>query len=229
MARTTFLFGVATVAVAGAALPAHAAFTGVNAPYPGEASHGEILSTVYGGTFSADGENFVNGSGVVATRIEDGGDELFDSSVISADARAVFADHDQSFGYIDGESGGSFTELFSVSGYGFGASGTTAGTSIEGPFRFARNGSEGILASSQATDNPDDADQMVTYLISGEGIGEPIYALFFEDNAFGVADRDFQDLVVEVRGIGATIIPTPAAFGAGLVMLGGAALRRRKA
>lgn len=216
--------GLAAVCAVGLATPTMAAFTDVGAPFAGEDSHAEIFSQVYGGTFAADGNGFSNGS-IIAERVEDTGlenDQQFvaTAGVITSRAIASFADFDQQFGYIDG----GFNELFDLGGYGYNVTGESS-DSIDGVFEFARNGAEGVLASSDPSDNPNGADHLVTYRLTGEGINTSMLVLFFEDKSN--FDFDYQDLVVEVQGVDAFIIPTPAAFGAGLVMLGGTLLRRR--
>jgi hypothetical protein len=215
-------FAFAAACAVGAATPAIAGFTNVGDPYPGEKSHAEIFGLVYGGTFVADGNNFSNGS-LTAERVDDADDILFAASGPTVDSRAIasYADFDQQFGYIDG---GGFNELLDLGGYGTNVTGESS-DSIDGVFKFARNGLEGILASSDPSDNSDGKDHLVTYVLSGEGIQSNVLVLFFEDKAN--FDFDYQDLVVEVTGVDASIIPTPAAFGAGLVMLGASVLRRR--
>lgn len=204
------------------------AFTTVNPPAPGEDSHREILSQVYGafgGEFTADGVNFTNGT-LTAERIDDDFDQVWADLNFTARGLASFADFSQTFGYLPGSSGGDFVELFELGGDEYAVSGEVS-TTIDGEFRFARNGNRGILASSNPDDNPGDNDHVVTYLLTGEGVSGSIWVLFFEDRRN--FDFDYQDLVVEVREAGAFIIPTPAAFAAGLAMMGVAAVRRRRA
>jgi hypothetical protein len=217
------------VAVTLAPMQADAAFTPIMPPPPGEDTHQQILSSVYGGTFNPGGPNafsFTNGL-ITAVRINDSVDDLWFTSGFDATARAVFAHFDQKFGYFEGESGGSFTELFAVSGNSYAVSGAATDVVIDGNFRFARSGNQGTTVTSSPADNPGGFDHMVTYRIDGiNDAGKlPVYLLFFEDRRFNNSDFDYTDLVVEVRG--ANIIPTPAAFGAGLMMIAGALLRRR--
>jgi hypothetical protein len=217
---------VAAVVMGGGMQVAEAAFTPIAPPFPGEKSQLDILQHVYGGTFNAVGNDFSNGV-VTAVRVKDTLDTLWTTDGMDASAKAVFAKFDQNFGFFEGESGGSFNSLFNVTQKGFNPANSVADITINGTFRFARSGTQGVTVTSNPSDNPGGFDHMVTYKIVGlESVGKyPVMMLFFEDRRFNNADFDYNDLVVEVRG--ARIIPTPAAFGAGLVMLAGAMLRRR--
>lgn len=220
--------GVSVCAAAALALvtnSAEAASTTVNPPQYGEASHADIFSQVYGGTFVADGLNFTNGT-ITAKRVDDNKDKHFTTvSGFTASVKAVFAQLTQQFGVIKGESGGSFEQLLSVTNKGYNATGDVGLTNIDGLFRFARSGNGGVLASSNPLDNVDGYDHLVTYQITGLD-RMPVLVLFFEDLRFGQSDWDYNDLVVEVTG--AQVVPTPAAFGAGLTMLATGLLRRRR-
>ena len=207
----------AMVVMAGAAsmgaTQAEAALTTVLPPVHGnEDTHEEIINTLYG-------------AGVTATRIDDNDDQVWSGSY-DATAKAIFAKQSQVFG-TQGEGG--FSEVFAANGYGYNVTGTgvLSGDSLE----LARkaNAAAKTTISSVNANNKQSLDKLVSYVLTGEGFNTPTYLLFWEDIRGIEADGDFQDLVVELRSSGATIIPTPAAFGAGLVMLGGALLRRRSA
>lgn len=206
---------------------AEAAFTTINPEFTSEQSHQDILRRTYGGKFTADGLNFTNGS-ITAERIDDDFDEFYEAGQYTATTKGVFAKFGQTLGYMEGTKGkDNFTELFEVEGKRYDAVGQ-ASFSVGTTFRIVRDGEAG-LSSSRAKDNRGDADKVVTYLITGAGIDHPTWLVFFEDVKGANADDDFQDLVIELVRTDANIIPTPAAFGAGLAMMSAFALRRRKA
>lgn len=198
----------AAAAVAVVASPAAGGLTTISGP-DGEASHLDIFDAVYG-------------SGAVVERVDDSEDISFGFDAFSARSIARFAALDQSFGYVDGD--GDFQLLFEETGKDFDVTGSVGVTSLDGPVNFARLGSNG-LASSDPTANSDGQDHVVTYKVT-DGLDDPFYVLFFEDLFGAAADNDFQDFVVEVRGINAA--PTPAAAGLGFAMMGVLAARRRR-
>jgi hypothetical protein len=61
-----------------AATSAHAGFTTINSPHPGERSHERILETVYGGDFTKSGNDYTNGA-ITVTRLDDSMDKTFGS------------------------------------------------------------------------------------------------------------------------------------------------------
>lgn len=205
---------------------AFADFTTIKAPSSNEAGFNAILSSVYGGSFVKTDYDYSNGT-IKAVRVDDADDKLFPSGSYIATAKAVFAAYSQSFGYLAGASGGSYVNLFDVTGSKFNVTGS-ANLEIDEAVRFARNGSMGVLASSDPSDNLKNADHLVTYRIEGLGGNENVYLLGFEDKSGG--DFDYNDLVVELRSVSTpiTAIPSPAAFGAGLMLLGGLVARRRR-
>lgn len=208
-----------------AAADAKAGYTTVNATMPGsELGHADILGHVYGGVFAADGLDFGNGA-ITAMRCDDFGedanpDQCWDERLVSVRVLARFAGYEQSLGILDGETGGSFRELFTVSGTGLDVAGEAAGIDLNaGVFRFARGGG-GHLMTSRQEDNLDAADQMVSYRLDGPGGGRK-FVLFFEDlGAAEGSDWDYNDLVVEVTTAPlAAAIPLPPAVWTGLMVL----------
>ena len=207
--------------------PGLAASTALTGPAGAKVSHQDILNSLYGGGFSASGLNFSNGS-ITATRIDDNADQVFSFESFSATAKGRFASWDQQFGVVGGD--GQFQKLFQVDGRGTDVTGTASNVQISGDFLFARNGTGGLVTSDPLL-NRHGEDGMVTYLLDGlDGISGTALLLFFEDiRGFGPA-RDFNDLIVEVIGQpgGSSVaIPSPAAAGAGLLLLGALAFRRR--
>ncbi|MEM6393974.1 MAG: hypothetical protein AAF797_14485 [Planctomycetota bacterium] len=213
----------AGLAVLGSASMAHAGFTTIAPPFPGEALHEEIFQETFGGDFMQVGLDFTNGT-ITATRVSDDDNQLFVIPVIDAEVEAVFASLDQTFGYLPGPSGGDFVTIFEVDGNAFDVTGSVSGLTIEDqPFRFARMGINGLDSSLEADNGG--LDKLVTYEITGLDTDDTVTMLFFEDILGTSADDDFQDLVVKVT---ARPIPNPAAFGAGVVLLGALVLRRRR-
>jgi hypothetical protein len=222
---------------------AFAGFTTISPPHPGEDSHAQILSHIYGGNFSAVGSlNFSNGL-ITAQRVEDfvaregnptGGEDASDqtwrAAFTNAVAEARFAAFQQEFGYFPGSSGGSYIPLFPVVGAGYGVSGEATIPLLSNTLlRWGRGGENGIF-SSKIADNTDNLDHMVTYQIleeqgtSGGGVESFRWLVLWEDirDNEPFEDFDFNDLVVEI-----TAIPEPTSVAAlGLVSLLG--LRRRR-
>jgi hypothetical protein len=218
-------------------------FTPVGPPHPGEDSHAQILSEIYGGTFTPVGpvdfsngllfakriDDFVPGEGG-PTGGEDDSDQTWRAAFTNAIAEARFAAFEQSFGYFLGSSGGSFQELFDVEGEGYDVTGQAPLPLISNQLlRWGRGGDNGLF-SSRIADNSDRKDHMVTYQIfnavptAGEDPRQR-WVVFWEDIRTGepFEDWDFNDLVVEI-----TAIPEPTVLGSfGLLALLGA--RRRRA
>jgi hypothetical protein len=228
---------------------AQAGFTTVNGPAAHNKGHEGIIENFYGGDFTANGLSFSNGT-INAERIADTGssnDQLFKAGTFDAQTVASFAAANQSFGYFAGTNGGSFVDLFDVSGKGYGATGTASNVSVSGDqLRFARSGSTGTQ-TSQDSDNFDLRDHLISYQITGlSNQKDDVYLLFWEDLNVGrnlmpgKAATNYNDLVVQVSytgaptpGDGGTVaIPLPNASYAGFTMLGALGglglLRRRK-
>lgn len=195
------LLGLAATLLMGAT-SAQAALTTVNAPWPGEDTHQVILETVYGAdkTF---------------TRVDDSSDQVWSGGIKSARALARFADQLQAFGV---KVGGTTTKLFDVTGSAYAVAGSSAAMDLPGSYEFVRLG-EGKKFSSVDAKNSDGMDHMVTYMVSGDGIKNKTYVLFWEDLAKNQknADFDFEDMVVEVTKT--AVIPLPAAAWSGLATL----------
>lgn len=207
---------------------AQAGFTTIGAPNygkPGEASLSEILSNSYGGTFTANGLDLTNGS-ITAKRVNDSTDQTFHGGITSATTLGTFAQYSQGLAYT---SGGSTTQLFTVSGKGFAATGSTGAVDLPSSYSFVRTGGasgiKGTDESSKDSANVDGKDHLVTYLLTGSGVTGPTYVLFWEDKTKQQhSDFDFNDLAVEVKSTSPIIVPLPAAAWSGLATLAGAAL-----
>ncbi|MBU1699407.1 MAG: PEP-CTERM sorting domain-containing protein [Candidatus Eisenbacteria bacterium] len=197
-------------------------------PSPNEPDLDEILDNLYGL------------SNVV--RVADTGgltDQIWFNSNAAVSVEAKFSSRDHTFGYYQGLTGWSFNPLFTVSGSGY-LSGVTGGftpAQSGNPFRFADKTGWVPAWSSLELQNLDFMDHMVTYQITGDDptksntVGS--YVLAWEDGSW-FGDRDYNDLIVEVSGVGlggCSPVPEPATLtllGMGLVGFTGWSLRRRK-
>lgn len=245
--RTLLVMGGAIALAAPSAL---ASLTSVHTPHTGELGHVDILNHLYGGTGGAfDGSAghgapaYTNGT-VTATRIDDlsgGGpgsllhlvfgspglphtDQYWVDGIARATAEAKFAHFSQEFGY---DAGSGYTNLFNVAvtgPTGFDVSGSGSVQFAQGaPWTWARGGTGNTYYSGDAL-NPDGLDHMVTYQVSGLTTTDTVWLLFWEDlpGVLGQkSDRDFNDLVVEIR---AQVVPLPGMIvltlaGGGLITL----------
>lgn len=221
----------------------------------GGPGHAGILNDIYGGSFTSSGPagiyNYTNGK-VTATRVADYGStmQFYGGEVNSGDqiwggatmgmaladvaARARYAGYQQSFGYYDGESGGTYHEMIDITGDGVNVEGEAINLALDtlgDTWRWGRVGSWDPNANphwSTMADNPDGFDHMVTYKVEGlQGVrpGETVWLLFWEDVNGSQADWDYNDLVIEVTAS----VPEPLtllAVTASVVGLGGY-LRKR--
>ena len=220
------LGAVAAIGLSVLAGTAQAGFTSIGAPNygkGGEATQAEILSNTYGGTFTSSGVNLTNGT-LTATRIDDNFDQVFSGDITSSRALATFADYKQGFAYGDVKSP---TTLFNVGGDDYAVTGSTGAVDLPSKYTFVRTGGatpagNGYNQSSLDAANRDKRDHMVTYLLTGAGVTESTYVLFWEDKtAQQKSDFDFNDLAVEVKGVNAVVVPLPAAAWSGLATLAG--------
>lgn len=239
---------VAAIGVGGGVARA-STYTEVEDAAFGEDGHRLIFEEVYGGggvgTFNLDanGRDFIGSgaaAGISAIRLADtnpGGvdDQIWTSDMlgngpVSARVVARFARDSQAFGYVPGvteDVGTEFVNLFNVTGSEFNVQGSASHIDLGHleSFRWAREGPAGVRHTSYQLDNFDAEteqfnDHMVTYRIEGPDRLQPVYMLFFEDS---YKDWDYQDLVVEIAAV-----PSPAAIGPGLALLGMLGLTRRR-
>lgn len=245
----TFLGLPATIAAGGT--------TPVNVVTPSDnVSVIDILNNTYGGSFAGSVGGVLSNGTVTAARFNDfmagpldsgttslqlgsgvgDTDQVWRDGTVAFSARAVFAGYDQYFGYRLGTAPGSgATAGMKVNGFGFAVTG--AGNWFVGPgdFQWLRAGvnnfqntsNQGLVYSSIAANNLDSVDHMVTYAISGPGLGTR-YMLFWEDlpalRGTLPGDYDYNDLAIEL--VVAIPLPTGAAL-SGAALLALAARRRR--
>lgn len=236
---------------------AQANLTPVRPPFGTEATHSSIFSNYYGGVF-APGPNgapsYTNGA-ITATRVDDTigktgignnlnlvsgapdsatTDQRWEDGIAITAAVARFAGYTQEFGYDEGNG---YVKLFDVAvngSGGYNVSGSGSYHFTEGvPWNWVRGGT-GQRYYSENGRNSDGLDHMITYQITGLRSSDTVWMLFWEDRpgAFRSAgsDRDFNDLVVEIRASVANIVPVPGAAllgGLGMAIIGLARGRRK--
>ncbi|MBX2853019.1 MAG: PEP-CTERM sorting domain-containing protein [Phycisphaeraceae bacterium] len=206
-----------------------ATITPVFAPPANEKSHEQIIEDILGGDFSQTGNDFTDGVRTVA-RVDDDADQSYDFASWSVLAQAVWAGASQSFGTVeDGV-------LFIVGGDESSVSGSAFDPDGGQGIVFKRFGSEyqTLEIHTDPAQNPNGQDHVVTYTYTVDDVDGPVtsYLLFFEDlnETSPLADWDYNDLVVELRGTPLeqdTLTPEPGSLvlmGAGVLVL----LRRRR-
>jgi len=251
------LFGVGVLSTCAGIASAN--LTSVYAPPSGEATHAQILSNTYGGIF-APGPNgapaYSNGS-ITATRIDDvlanGGmgsdlnlvfgtpglpttDQRWQDGIAITSAEAKFAGFSQEFGYDDGAGYVKLFDVTTVGPNGYSVTGSASHHfSVGVPWNWVRSGT-GSMYYSQNGRNHDQLDHLVTYQITGLQTTDTVWMLFWEDlpgplHGAGASDRDFNDLVVEIRANVANVVPVPGAALLGACGMGimGVFQRRRNA
>ncbi len=228
-----------------AALPALADQTNVHEPYYGnELNHEEILEAIYGADFAASGKDYYavgDSGGLNVVRFDDytdlgdilhvvdatagsAGDEVWGYGDILATARARYAGYSQQFAI---DRGAGVEVLFDVSGHGTSVSGSATLDLSGDTWSWVRRDTDGTNAYySQQSLNGDGLDHMVTYQIQGMDTDETVWLLFWEDlpgdyGPPGGSDRDFNDLVVEIRSV-----PEPASLA--LIAIGLPLIMRRR-
>jgi hypothetical protein len=202
---------VAFCAVLAAGPKAEAAFSPVKqAKRQVAASHERILEQVYGGNFVADssGLSFSNGSGVTVTRLDDDTEPQWVGHGVSAGAVAAFSGKARSARYFG--SATNANPLLRVSGRGF---------EVQGEGSSSELGSELLLTtgrnhkartfSSVADSNSDGMDHLVAYEVKGRAQQASVYLLCWEDRFARRSDRDYNDLVIELRSTEAAAAQAP--------------------
>jgi hypothetical protein len=216
-----------------------AGFTTIAGTFPGQQGQADILSHVYGGTFTASAENFTNGT-LTATRVADSplsgsqsvvgsinaSDQVWHDGFVSATAQAVYSQAPgKTFGYVAGASGTSYTKLFDVGGYAYAVTGSADSIDTRGMTWRWTETYQGFFGptghTSLESDNPNGLDKMVTYQINGlsDASKWTTWMLFFEDSDLGLdpETNDFNDMVIAVK---ATTVPVPGAMLLGALGLG---------
>jgi hypothetical protein len=153
-----------------------------------------------GGAWHQVGNNYLSG-GRIAIRISDRKDIIWSGNIVSATALGAYSLSSQAFGYFPGSSGGSYTNLFNVSGSNADASGGVGTTSMPATYRLGRTGSNGVTLSSNPLENLEKRDHMITYQIKGlpgQPANQTTYVVFWEDTPNTSSDFDFNDLIVEL-------------------------------
>jgi hypothetical protein len=176
------------------AAPNHSPFT----QYVGSLT--DVLENYNDGTWTQTGNNYRDGS-LTAVRISDRKDIVWSGNIVSAvTVYSNSAPNTQQFGYFAGNSGGSYQNLFSVTGDKTNAVGFVGATSMPATYRLGRTGSDGVTLSSNPAGNSDGLDHMITFQIAGlKGLPahEKSYLVCWDTPSDGVfADYDYDDLDV---------------------------------
>ena len=248
---------VAACVVIGCAVPANAGFTEIgSSSNRGGPGHAEILAGIYGGSFTADGVNFSNGT-ISAVRVHDFdagdgysgslallsgsldgvNDQVWNDGIALMGVRTRTGSYGTSFGVYQGDdqpaTGFTGSSLLSTGANPFVGTGMTYGsTTLAGDWRWGMD-SDGNFSSFMG-DNDGGADHMVTYMITGEGLAALGYAadatvwlLFWDKGGADDANREFNDYVVEIVAAAVAIpIPAPVAL-AGVGLIGLLLVRKR--
>lgn len=152
-------------------------------------------------------------------------DQLWVDGTVNSFARARFAGFSQEFGrQLDNAA---HSEVFEVNGSGFNVTGSDSMGTITGNFTLSRADQDGTNAQfSDPTQNANSVDQMITFYIDRQGAVDS-WLVFFEDiDDLGRSDRDFNDLVIEIRAVP---LPTTGALaGLGLLGMCGLGFARRR-
>jgi len=160
-------------------------------------------------------------------------DQVWDDGITNGIARARFAGYTQKFGYTT-DSGSSWTQLFSVSGTGYGVSGSALVDLSGLTWAWVRAGTGATVYSEDAL-NQDGFGHMLTYQIltdkAGNSMKYKTWMVFWEDiDKIGdptgyskYVDWDYNDLAVEI-----TCIPVPGAVILGLLGLTAAGVKLRR-
>ena len=180
---------------------AQADLTTVGNPPGVEASIVDLLNNIYGAGFSG-GQNLSSytntNNGITATRVDDAlsdgslglnlnvvtgvpgagaTDQWWDDGFTSLYAEAKFAGYGQEFGYDEGDGP---VPLFTVSGSGYGVTGSGFVDLTGETWEWLRIGAvEGPWSSVEAN-NSDERDHMITYLITGLSTNETVWLLCWE-------------------------------------------------
>ena len=194
--------------------------------HPGELNIPQVLNQTYGGNFTllSNGLDYSNGT-LTAHRLNDVADRLWNQKITSA--RAIYdadaANGALSFGILPGATGGTFNSLFTESGSMTGVTGSASSLNLPNQYRLAIS-RDGHVFSSKDSDNADGMDRLVTYQVTGPGLGtNQNFLLGFEDGParpFDYNDAIAVQAAAPTIGANSVAIPVPAAVWTGLSGMG---------
>ena len=221
MSRQGFGFAIGLFVLCGSALADD--YTTIY-PSANDPNHAQLLASALGGSFSASGLNYSNGS-IDAIRKRDNGPMMNTDQIWAAGtykASLVYNTDDgrsKSFGFISGIGGGTYESLLSTSSIGSMASVTT-----DEDFRWAIKLNGGKVLSSRNSSNQG-TDMMVSYDLYNHA-GRLIGAMLLFDDKISAPEKDYADVAVLL-----TLAPPPQAASLGILGLGGVSVlagRRRR-
>ena len=153
-------------------------------------------------------------------------DQVWDDGIALIEGEAKFAGYSQAFGYTDSAG---YHELFEVpsgnsgflpfGSYAFAVDLTGHTWTWDRSDATGEDGLGPLHWSSDQSLNPRNSDHVISYEITGVGPGST-WLQFWDDQSRG-ADRDFNDLVVEIQAV--SVVPAPgtallAGIGLGMVV-----------